>query len=75
LSSARAAYTFVSKIPFFSIQKTRVPINVPWILPQELDRYTRALESYKREYDTMMKDFCKDKTPEQCADAKAAFNA
>jgi hypothetical protein len=75
LSSARAAYTFVSKIPFFSIQKTRVPINVPWILPQELDRYTRTLESYKREYDTMMKDFCQGKTPEQCADAKAALNA
>jgi hypothetical protein len=62
-------------MPFFSISQTRIPLNIPWILPQELDRYTRTLEAYKNEYNQMMNDFCANKTAKECADTKASLNA
>jgi hypothetical protein len=40
----KAAYKFIGKLPFITIKSQKIPINVPWILPSELDKYARALE-------------------------------
>lgn len=49
----KAAYQFIGQLPFIRIEQEVIPINIPWILPQELDRYSRALESYKSEIENV----------------------
>ena len=49
-------------------------INVPWILPQELDRYARTLSQYQRELDTTLNQWCVGKTPAECADIHTNAN-
>ncbi len=47
--SMKAVSNFLGQIPFLRIEKTTIPVNVPWITPSELDRYARTLQSYKAE--------------------------
>lgn len=75
LASVRAAYTFIWQLPFLNIRRTTVNIDVPWILPGELDKYIKAYENYVREYDRMMTNWCVWKTPQECADAKILLNS
>ena len=57
-SSLKAAYQFISKIPFLRIEQEAVPIHIPWILPSELDRYARSLDRYKKEIENMKQSWC-----------------
>lgn len=71
----RAAYKIIGKLPLISLSERTVPINIPWILPQELDRYTRALDAYSREWNDTLRDFCaSDPTPE-CLAKKATLES
>lgn len=40
----RAAYDFIGKIPFIRVERVTIPINVPWILPRDLDKYERRIK-------------------------------
>lgn len=71
----KAAYTFIGKLPFISLSTQKVPINVPWILPRELDRYERAIAGYKQEINETLRDWCTDKTATECAEAKVTLQA
>lgn len=74
-ASMRAAYKIIGKLPLISLSERTVPINIPWILPQELDRYTRALDAYSREWNDTLRDFCaSDPTPE-CLAKKATLES
>jgi hypothetical protein len=68
----RAVYQFIGQLPFIRIEQASIPINIPWILPQELDRYARSLEQYKNEIKKAENAWCKGKTPAECADAKTS---
>lgn len=74
MNQASAVFQFLGQLPFLKIQKTKVPINVPWILPQELDRYARTLDQYSNELDRTAKQWCVGKTPAECADIHANAN-
>ena len=71
----RAAYKFIGKLPFVTISPRNIPINVPWILPSELDKYERALQGYQKELNRAAENFCVNKTPEECANAKTSLNS
>lgn len=75
LNAFRAGYTFIGKLPFVSIEERTIPINIPWILPQELDRYKRSLDAYLAEANSTLDDWCRGKTPEECAEMKTRINA
>ncbi len=64
----KAAYQFIGQLPFIRIEQESIPINIPWILPQELDRYSRALDSYVSEIKKVKESWCIGKTPAECAD-------
>jgi hypothetical protein len=66
----RAAYKLVGKLPLISISEKTIPINVPWILPQELDRYARSLDAYSRELNRTLESFCIDDPSPECAAEK-----
>lgn len=71
----RAAYKLVGKLPLISISEKTIPVNVPWILPQELDRYSRSMDAYSKEFDSALASFCaNDPTPE-CAAKKAKLQS
>ncbi len=74
VNQAKAAFQFLGQLPFLKVQTTRVTINVPWILPQELDRYARTFSQYQRELDATLKQWCVGKTPAECADIHANAN-
>lgn len=71
----RAAYKFIGKLPFITLSTRNIAINVPWILPGELDRYARAINNYKREIDQAMSNWCVGKSATECANAKITLNA
>jgi hypothetical protein len=75
LASVRAAYKLLWQLPLVNIRRVTVPINVPWILPDELNKYSKTLEWYKKEIDSTLTEWCVGKTPAQCADAKASLSA
>lgn len=62
LNGIKAAYTFIGKLPFITLRQTNVPINIPWILPSELDRYQRVLQAYpaqiQSELERAARDLC-----------------
>lgn len=74
MNQAKAAFQFLGQLPFLKVQTTRVTINVPWILPQELDRYARTFSQYQRELDATLKQWCVGKTPAECADINSNVN-
>ncbi len=75
LSTMKAAYKFIGKLPFITIKSQKIPINVPWILPSELDKYARALEWYEKEVNRALGNLCVNKTVTECANAKASLNS
>ncbi len=74
VNQANAVFQFLGQLPFLKVQKTQVAINVPWILPQELDRYARTLSQYSAELDRTEKQWCAGKTAAQCTDIHANAN-
>lgn len=58
LDAIRSAYTFIGKLPFISLSEKTVNINVPWILPSELDQYERKLKEYKNEIERAKTNWC-----------------
>lgn len=58
LDAIRAAYSFIGKLPFVTLRENKVNINVPWILPSELDQYERKLKEYRREIDRAATNWC-----------------
>ena len=71
----RAAYKLIGKLPLISLSEKTVVINVPWILPQELDKYSRSLDAYSRELNRSLETFCaKDPSPE-CLKKKASLQS
>lgn len=76
LDAIRAAYSFIGKLPFVSLRQTKVNVNVPWILPSELDQYERKLKEYRNEIDRASASWCVgvENTPD-CLAKKAKINA
>lgn len=71
----RSAYTFIGKLPFLNIRQTRININIPWILPRELDQYERRLKDYKIELENAQKRWCASGETAECLEAKAKLNS
>ena len=71
----RAAYKLIGKLPLISLSERQIPINVPWILPQELDRYARSLDAYKEEFNATLKDFCANDQTQACLEKKAKLQS
>jgi hypothetical protein len=70
-NQVKAVYQFLGQLPFLRVEKASVPINIPWILPQEFDRYSRSLAQYKSELDRAKKWWCDGKpTSKECVDSK-----
>lgn len=42
LNAIKTAYAFIGKLPFINVREVTIPINIPWIKMNELDRYKRA---------------------------------
>ncbi len=51
-----------------------MPINIPWILPSELDRYQRILKSYPAELERAARDMCLTDPSPECLQRKASLN-
>lgn len=71
----RSAYTFIGKLPFLNIRQTKININVPWILPRELDQYERRLKDYQIEMENAAKRWCVSGETKECLEAKAKLNS
>lgn len=69
-----AAYKYIAKVPFLSIRQSSVNVNVPWPLPQELDRYKRSLDQYVEEVKNMKKNWCNGKPDSDCFDKQTNLN-
>lgn len=54
----KSAYTFLGKLPFINIRQTDININVPWILPRELDQYERKLKEYENQASRALENWC-----------------
>lgn len=75
LNAMRSAYAFIGKLPFLNIRQTKVDINVPWILPSELDQYERKLKSYQAELDRGLANWCANgQETTECIQAKAKIH-
>lgn len=68
--SMKAVSNFLGQIPFLRIEKTSIPVNVPWITPSELDRYARALKSYQAEIESKKSLWCNGNFDASCLDSK-----
>ena len=51
-----------------------MPINIPWILPSELDRYQRILQTYPAELERAARDMCLTDPSAACLQRKASLN-
>lgn len=71
----RSAYTFIGKLPFLNIRQTKININVPWILPRELDQYERRLKDYQIEMENAAKRWCASGESKECLEAKVKLNS
>lgn len=69
-NALKAAYTFIGQMPFITVQRARVKVNVPWIMPQELDRYARALQSALSEINSKKGSWCNGDPNASCLDEK-----
>ena len=71
MNQIKAVYQFLGQLPLIRIEQASVAINVPWILPQELDRYARSLTQYQNEINRAKKWWC-DGNPlsQACVDSK-----
>jgi hypothetical protein len=75
LNSIKSAYTLIGKLPFITIQQSNIPLNIPWINKNELDRYTRSLEGYKKEIDNAQKNLCINDPSPACLAKKASLKS
>lgn len=66
----RTAYKLIGKLPLISISEKTIPVNVPWILPQELDKYSRALDVYSKEFNNSIDSFCSNDPSPECVAQK-----
>lgn len=48
---------------------------MPWILPQELDKYARSLDAYAKEANYAIENFCLNNPTPECANEKSKINA
>jgi hypothetical protein len=71
----RAAYKLLGKLPLISISEKTVSVDVPWILPQELDKYARSLDAYAKEINSTLENLCVNDPSPQCLEKKASINA
>lgn len=71
INAMKTAYTFLGKLPFLNIRENNINVNVPWILPAELDQYERKLKSYKNEIDSTLASWCATGDTPECLQAKA----
>ena len=70
-NQVKAVYQFLWQLPFLRVERASVPINIPWILPQEFDRYSRAMAQYKNEINNAKKWWCDGKpNSKECLDSK-----
>lgn len=74
VSAMRSIYQLLGKIPFLQVEQVSIPINIPWILPQEFDKYAYGYQNYKQKINTALSDWCVGKTAQQCIDAKTSSN-
>jgi hypothetical protein len=70
----RQAWKLIGQIPFLQVEQVSIPINIPWLLPQDLDRYARSLNQYEKEWKRTEQSWCAGKTAQQCADIKTNAN-
>ncbi len=75
ISAMRAAYKLIWKLPLITISEKTVPIDVPWILPQELDKYARSLDAYAKEINSAIENLCLNDPSPQCLEKKATIQA
>lgn len=71
LNALKSAYTEIGKLPFIKVKPVKIPLNIPWITPRELDKYSRALDGYRREIDNAGKNLCINDPSAACLDKKA----
>jgi hypothetical protein len=69
-NQVKAVYQFLGQLPLLRVERTVVPINIPWPLPQEFDRFERTLTQWKSEIQNTEQEWCKWKTSKECADLK-----
>jgi hypothetical protein len=65
----------VGKLPLITISEKTVPIDVPWILPSELDKYARSLDAYSQEVKYMLDSFCVNDPSTDCLTRKAQIQS
>jgi hypothetical protein len=70
----KQAWKLIGQVPFVTVEQVSIPINIPWLLPQDLDRYSRSLKQYEKEWNRAQTDWCVGKTPAECADIKTSTN-
>lgn len=75
LNSIKSAYSLIGKLPFVSIQQSTIPLNIPWINARELDKYSRALEGYKKEIENTERNLCINDPSAACLAKKATLRS
>jgi hypothetical protein len=70
----RAAFQFIGQIPLVRVEQVAVPISIPWVLPQDLDRYARSLKQYEREIARARSAWCADTTSQACIDSHTTLD-
>jgi hypothetical protein len=70
VNQIRAAYQFIGKLPFIRLEEVSIPISIPWLLPQDLDRYARSLEQYQSELSATRRGWCGDRSAASCVDSQ-----
>lgn len=66
----------IGSLPLISLEKTSISVNVPWVLPQELDRYARSLDGYVREIESFQKKWCDGNlASKECINAKTMLGS
>jgi hypothetical protein len=73
-NALKAAYKYIGQVPFLRISESAVNVNVPWPLPQELDKYMRSLEQYSTEIKNLKKNWCDGKADAACLDKQTSIN-
>lgn len=70
LNAIKTAYTFLGKMPFLNISTKNININVPWILPRELDQYERKLKEYQTTITETLNEWCVNDNSAECIQSK-----
>lgn len=57
-------------MPFLNISTKNININVPWILPRELDQYERKLKEYQTTITETLNEWCVNDNSAECIQSK-----